>query len=72
MPKHLLEVYEDKAGEWRWRRKYGDDITADGGEGYSTRQGAMRAATSQFPDDDVTAHAEGQQPDDIGSDEETA
>jgi uncharacterized protein YegP (UPF0339 family) len=44
------EIYEDKAGEWRWRRKAGNhEIIADSGEGYESRPGAIRAANRVFP-----------------------
>jgi uncharacterized protein YegP (UPF0339 family) len=36
-----FEVYEDEAGEYRWRlRASNDEIIADGGEGFSTDRGA--------------------------------
>lgn len=41
------EVYEDEAGEWRWRRMAGNDlIVADSGEGYVSKAGAERAVAS--------------------------
>ncbi len=40
-----FEVYEDAAGEWRWRLvARNGEIVADSGEGYATRQGAREAA----------------------------
>jgi uncharacterized protein YegP (UPF0339 family) len=45
MSDYTLEVYEDSAREWRWRIKHANGrIIADGGEGYSTRSNAIRAA----------------------------
>lgn len=39
-----FEVYEDRAGEWRWRLIASNGrIVADSGEGYSTESGARRA-----------------------------
>ncbi|WP_123537148.1 DUF1508 domain-containing protein [Halosimplex salinum] len=39
-----FEVYEDNAGEWRWRARGGNgQIVADGGEGYSARDEADEA-----------------------------
>lgn len=39
-----IEVYEDEAGEWRWRLKAGNGETiADGSEGYDSRYNAERA-----------------------------
>lgn len=38
------DVYEDVAGEWRWRLKAGNGETvADSGEGYVTKFNAERA-----------------------------
>lgn len=44
--KNQLEVYEDRRGEFRWslRNLNNLNITADGGEGYSTPSNARRAA----------------------------
>jgi uncharacterized protein YegP (UPF0339 family) len=39
-------IYEDRAGEWRWRTKRKGRITADSAEGYATKAGAKRAAES--------------------------
>ncbi|TYL40047.1 hypothetical protein CV102_00240 [Natronococcus pandeyae] len=40
-----FEVYQDNAGEWRWRLvHWNGNIIADSGEGYSTRSNARRAA----------------------------
>ena len=38
-------VYQDKAGEWRWKRVAGNgEVVADSGEGYSRERDAYRAA----------------------------
>jgi len=40
----LFELYEDKAGEWRWRLVHRNgQIIADCGEGYESKSGAKRA-----------------------------
>lgn len=40
-----IEVYEDAAGEWRWRATAPNgDIEADSGEGFATRAAALRSA----------------------------
>jgi len=39
-----FELYEDKAGEYRWRLRHDNgNIIADGGQGYASRQGAETA-----------------------------
>jgi uncharacterized protein YegP (UPF0339 family) len=36
-----FELYEDRAGQWRWRLRHRDgDILMDGGQGYADRSGA--------------------------------
>jgi len=40
---HKFEVYQDKAGEWRWRFSFNEKIMADSGEGYTSKQHAKRA-----------------------------
>ena len=41
------EIYQDTAGEFRWRLKAGNnEIVGDSSEGYTTRLGAIRAAKS--------------------------
>lgn len=36
-----FELYQDKAGEWRWRLKSGNgQVIATGGEGYESKSGA--------------------------------
>jgi len=43
------EVYEDKAGGWRWRRiAPNGEIIADSGEGYTRKVDALRAADRVF------------------------
>lgn len=43
------EVYEDQAGEWRWRRKAGNhEIIAVSGEGFASRSNAERSAARAF------------------------
>jgi len=38
-----VEIYGDRHGEWRWRVIASNgNIVADGGEGYTTRAGAIR------------------------------
>lgn len=51
-----FEIYEDKAGEYRWRLRSGGDIMGDSGEGYVTRDGARQAVERvkhYIPDADV-------------------
>jgi uncharacterized protein YegP (UPF0339 family) len=43
-----VEVYQDKAKEWRWRVKSGSNIIADSGEGYKNRQDCVDMAQSIF------------------------
>lgn len=39
-----FDIYQDTAGEWRWRLKAANGrIIADGAEGYSSKAGARRA-----------------------------
>jgi len=39
-----FEVYEDAAGEWRWRLRHRNgEIVADSGEGYASRSGVRDA-----------------------------
>ena len=39
MTKATFEVYEDRAGQWRWRLVHDNgNIIADSGEGYASRQ----------------------------------
>jgi len=47
-----FEIYEDNAGEWRWRLRHRNgNIVADSGEGYGSRSDAVEAVTN------VKAHA---------------
>jgi uncharacterized protein YegP (UPF0339 family) len=42
-----FEVYQDSAGEWRWRLVAANgNIIADSGEGYASKQGAKRGIRS--------------------------
>ena len=41
-----FEIYEDRAGEHRWRLRSGSDILADSGEGYSSRSAAHEGIES--------------------------
>lgn len=42
-----FELYEDKAGEWRWRLIHRNgNIIADSGEGYASKQKAQQGARS--------------------------
>ncbi len=42
-----FELYEDSAGEWRWRLVHDNgNIIADGGEGYASRQKARQGLDS--------------------------
>lgn len=38
-----FEIYEDTSGDYRWRLTGGNDIIADSGEGYRSRQNAQEA-----------------------------
>lgn len=38
-------IYEDSAGDYRWRLTSGSDIIADSGEGYSSKRNAQEAVT---------------------------
>jgi len=47
-------IYQDRSGEWRWKRVAGNgEIIADSGEGYTRLSDAERAASRAFlgPDD---------------------
>ena len=48
MPKKpTFQVYEDNAGEWRWRLIASNgNIIADSGEGYQSKQGVKRGIES--------------------------
>lgn len=39
---HRIEVFQDKAGEFRWRRRAGNSqIISTSGEGYTTKRNAL-------------------------------
>jgi uncharacterized protein YegP (UPF0339 family) len=43
----VFELFEDDAGEWRWRLvATNGNIIADSGEGYSSKQGVKRGIES--------------------------
>jgi|AntDeeMinimDraft_4_1070355.scaffolds.fasta_scaffold00317_18 uncharacterized protein YegP (UPF0339 family) len=45
--KAAFELYEDKAGQWRWRLRHRNtNIIADSGEGYASRQKATQGLQS--------------------------
>ena len=45
--KAAFELYEDSAGEWRWRLRHDNgNIIADGGEGYTTKASAKNGIES--------------------------
>ena len=48
MPRRpTFEIYEDSAGEWRWRLVAPNgNIIADSGEGYASKQGVRRGIES--------------------------
>lgn len=49
-------IYEDEAGEWRWRLKASNGrIVADSAEGYARKRNAMRAASLLWDSIQVTA-----------------
>ena len=44
----MYKVYQGENGKWFWHRiRKNGRITADGGQGYSTRQGAIQAADDE-------------------------
>ena len=44
MSDYYVEVFEDKAGEWRWRFKHKNgNIMADSSEGYASKSGCEDA-----------------------------
>ena len=49
-----FELYEDSAGEYRWRLVSGNDIVADSSEGYSSKS-AARDALGSVQEDAPTA-----------------
>jgi uncharacterized protein YegP (UPF0339 family) len=57
MSNATFEIYEDRAGQWRWRLVHANgNIIADGGEGYSSQQKCEQGIESvkqNAPDADV-------------------
>ncbi len=57
MSKATFEMYEDRAGEWRWRLVHDNgNIIADSGEGYASRQKCtqgIESIKSNAPDADT-------------------
>ncbi|MGX7727579.1 YegP family protein [Rhodococcus sp. 5G237] len=48
---HKIELYQDKAGFWRWNRKAGNgEIISDSGEAYVDRRDAIHGARIANPD----------------------
>lgn len=46
-----VEIYKDKAGEWRWKAKSSNGrVVAESGEGYRNRPWARRMALEMYPD----------------------
>lgn len=39
-----IEIYQDAAGEWRWRLKASNGRIVASGEGYKTKAGAKQGA----------------------------
>lgn len=58
MSKAIFEVYEDRAGQWRWRLVHDNgNIIADSGEGYASRQKCeqrLESVKQNAPDASVT------------------
>jgi uncharacterized protein YegP (UPF0339 family) len=54
----VIEIYQDQAGEWRWRVKADNGEVVAVGEGYTRREDAERGlraaaeACDQMPDGD--------------------
>lgn len=47
MAKATFQLYRDEADAWRWRLLHDNgNIIADGGQGYATRQNALRGIES--------------------------
>jgi len=47
MPNATFEIFEDRAGQWRWRLVHANgNIIADSGEGYASRQKCRQGLTS--------------------------
>ena len=60
MSNATFELYEDRAGQWRWRLVHDNgNIIADGGQGYRSKRGARRGIESvkaNAPDAPVEEH----------------
>ena len=53
--KRRSEVYQDSAGEWRWRVKAGNnEVIATSGEGYVNESHARKMVDTLFPPEPVT------------------
>jgi len=48
--RYYVEVFEDTAGEWRWRRKGMNHESTATSEGYTRRADALEAAFRDNPD----------------------
>lgn len=47
MAKATFQIYRDEADEWRWRLlHHNGNIIADSGQGYASRQNALRGIES--------------------------
>ena len=57
MSKATFEMYEDRAGKWRWRLVHDNgNIIADSGEGYASRQKCtqgIESVKSNAPDAEI-------------------
>lgn len=55
-----VDVYEDKRGEWRWRRRARNNKTvSESGEGYSRENDALTAAARTNPGTPVFGRCRG-------------
>ena len=61
MSNATFELYEDRAGKWRWRLVHRNgNIIADSGQGYSTKRGAKQGIESvktNAPEASVEEHS---------------
>lgn len=58
----VIHVYEDDAGEWRWRRVAPNGrVLADSGEGYTSKYDAILAAGRANAPVDVEVRLDGDQ-----------
>ncbi len=54
--KDKITLYEDKAGEWRWRRVASNgNIVGSSSEGYKTKEACKDNAERQFTKCDIDA-----------------